>query len=332
MKSLTILTVSYGHKTLLLENMRLAQSLHTNFKDLVDWHVAENSPIGHPDRFEDHEAGFIVTVGDGESVKGISHHHATALNKLLRSTQLNRHVLILDPDFFLLFADWATLIPKHMLSQNLGLFGAPWHPQHSESYRYFPAVHCFAFDTQVIDPASLDFTPVLEILTWRSRRIVKLINLIPIIGYRLIRRSWDTGTRVWLRYRQNCAVKYEVVTPIYCPNTSLLTFKNRLIEYMLPDKLCMVPKRSDYFSTETFKDRGWLNKQMPEEWETFVWKDLPFGLHVRRSYGSHYRNKNDEQEVLPKILEQIKKLVIDHDHLAHVLDSQRKLLANMHHL
>lgn len=301
MKPLTILTVSYGHRTLLQENIRLAKLLHTNFNDLVDWHVAENSPIDHPDRYDDNEDGFIVSQGDGEVDKGISHHHATALNGLLRTVRLNRHVLILDPDFFLLLPDWATVIPQYMKSQNLGFFGVPWHPRHNENYRYFPAVHCFAFDSHVIDPASLDFRPKLEILSWKRSRIAKLLKMIPAIGYRLTRKSWDTGTRIWLRHCKHSAM-HEVVTPIYQPNLTYLTTKNRLIEYLLPDRMCMLPRQPNYYSTETFKDRGWLDKPIPSEWESFIWLNRPFGLHVRRSYAYHLRSNENEFKVLPEIL------------------------------
>ncbi|MDP2171359.1 MAG: hypothetical protein Q8J96_13145 [Rhodocyclaceae bacterium] len=308
MKPLTILTVSYGHRTLLQENIRLAQSLHANFRHLVDWHVAENSPADHPDRCVGNEIGFIVRQGDGETGKGISHHHATALNKLLRTTKLNRHVLILDPDFFLLFPNWAEAIPEYMLSQKISFFGVPWHPRHHENYRYFPAVHCFAFDSQVIDPASLDFTPVLEVLAWKRTRIAKLLNLIPAIGYRLTRRCWDTGTRIWFRYRDHSA-KHEIVMPVYCPEPIYQTIKNRLIESLLPDRMCMEPQQPGYFSTETFRDRGWLNEQIPDEWESFVWQDIPFGLHVRRSFAHHRRSDANELTVLPTILKSLRQTI-----------------------
>lgn len=308
MKPLTILTISYGHRTLLQENMRLSQSLHTDFLSHVEWHVAENSPADHPDRCNENEAGFIVSHGNGETGKGISHHHATALNKLIHTTKLNRHVLILDPDFFLLFPDWAVAIPDYMLSQKLSFFGVPWHPRHHENYRYFPAVHCFAFDSQVIDPASLDFTPVLDVLTWKHTRITRLLNMIPAIGYRLTRRSWDTGTRVWLRYRDKSA-KYETVKPIHQPEPAHRTIKNRLIESLLPDRMCLEPKKPGYFSTDTFQDRGWLDMPIPDEWESFVWRDTPFGLHVRRSYASHRRSEENELSILPTILQSLDRTI-----------------------
>jgi hypothetical protein len=308
MKTLTILTVSYGHKALLQENLRLAQSLHADFLNLVDWHVAENSPENHPDRCDGSEVGFIVSRGDGETGKGISHHHATALNNLLRKTPLSRHVLILDPDFFLLFPDWARIIPDYMRSCALGFFGVPWHPRHHENYRYFPAVHCFAFDSHIIDPETLDFTPRLDILAWKQSRLARLLAMFPAVGYRLTRRSWDTGTRVWLRYRKHIAGR-EVVTPIYQPESTFLTFKNRFIEFLLPDWMCLHPKVPGYFKNTTFKDCGWLEKQIPDEWETFVWHGLPFGLHVRRSYAHHRRSDEDELTLLPSVLQSLRQTV-----------------------
>ncbi|WP_131111368.1 hypothetical protein [Sulfuricystis thermophila] len=301
---LTILTVSYGHKALLLENMRLSQLLHKDFLNDVEWHVAENSPIDHPERFTESEAGFYLHPGDGENDKGISHHHASALNNLLRTVNLNRYVLILDPDFFLLLPEWAKVIPDYMHSRALSFFGVPWHPRHHENYRYFPAVHCFAFDSHVIDRDSLDFTPQLDLLEWKEGRLAKLLTKIPVLGYRISRRSWDTGTRVWRRY-SILSNKYEVVTPIYHPDPSFLTLKNRLIESLLPDWMCLLPKRTGYFDETSFEKRGWVNEQIPNNWEAFMWKDQPFGLHVRRSFAHHMRSEADELSKLPIILKSI---------------------------
>ena len=132
---LTILTVSYGHRALLLENARLAAALNPGFPSQAEWHVAENSPPGHPDRLRGDEPGLIVQEARGETGLGISHHHATALDHLLKTVPLADHVLVLDPDFFLLFPDWAERIPAHMARQGLSFFGAPWHPRHDRSYR-----------------------------------------------------------------------------------------------------------------------------------------------------------------------------------------------------
>lgn len=315
MKHLTILTVSYGHRELLLENMRLAQSLHADFKNAADWYVAENSPADHPDRFTEDEAGFIILEGNGETGKGISHHHATALNNLLRNVKLSRYVLILDPDFFLLFQNWANIIPSYMLSKGLSFFGVPWHPRHNENYRYFPAVHCFAFDSHVVDPTLLDFTPMLEILAWKQSRIARLLHLIPVIGYRLTRRSWDTGTRIWLRFcKKNNIFRFEHVTPIYKPNAAHRTIKHRLVESLLLDNMCIEPKMPGYYTTTTFQDKGWLKQPIPTDWETFVWNESPFGIHVRRSYGHQHRNDAYEMQALRKALDELEQTII-HQHL-----------------
>lgn len=303
---LTILTVSYGHRALLLENVRLSTTLHRDFFSQVAWYVAENSPPDHPDRFHGDESGLIVREANSETGFGISHHHASALNHLLRTTPLTDYVLILDPDFFLLFPDWAEQIPNHMAQRGLSFFGVPWHPRHNQNYRYFPAVHCFAFDSRRVPVNTLDFTPRLDHLAWRETTLARLIGRIPILGYRLISTAWDTGSKIQRRYGADSSYPVEVVTPVYSADPLYLSAKNRLVEACLPDPLCLVPKRHGYYTELGFVDRGWVDASPPEQWESFVWCNRPFGLHVRRSFASHVRDESSELAQLPILLAQLR--------------------------
>jgi|GEM_PF-4210214 len=306
---LSILTVSYGHRTLLLENVRLSISLNQGFFKKVEWHVAENSPRDHPDRFHGDEFGLIVQEAQSEKGLGISHHHATALNHLLRTTSLADHVLILDPDFFLLVPDWVEVITAYMSSKKLDFFGVPWHPRHSENYRYFPAVHCFAFDSRRIPVNTLDFTPLLDHLAWREKPVARAIRFIPMVGYRLIARSWDTGSRIHERYSRDPRYTWEVTVPVYSPNPRYSSRKNRLIEALLPDALCLEPKHTSYYTDRTFVDRGWIKSPLPDQWESFAWNERPFGIHVRRSYASHSRNDAEESSHLSSLLAQLREAI-----------------------
>jgi hypothetical protein len=303
MKPLTALTVSYGHGSLMRQNLLLAESLHKDFSSLVDWHVAENSPPDHPDRLSTRERGFIIHDIHGETGKGISHHHATALNALLRTVPLNRHVLILDPDFFLLVPNWAEVISIYMAQKRLSFFGVPWHPRHHENYRYFPAVHCFAFDSQRIQTTDLDFTPLLDRLYWRDTWTAHLLQKIPALGWRLVRSSWDTGTRVFDRFNRHAASA--VATPIYRPPANRTNSLASLLDALLPDRYCLHPKRADYYTQADFQERGWLANKLPEDWEAFVWQERPFGLHVRRSFASQRRHRDVEEAHLELILSRL---------------------------
>jgi hypothetical protein len=67
----------------------------------------------------------------------------------------------------------------------------------------------------------------------------------------------------------------------------------------------MHPKFTTSYTTTSFKERGWTSRKIPENWESFVWQDRPFGLHVRRSYAHERRDQPAEETALPEIIAQL---------------------------
>lgn len=301
--TLAIVTVSFGHKTLLMRNRALVEFLNPSAIGDIEWHVVENSPSNYPDRFLGNEAGFIFHDIRGESGQGISQHHATALNQLLRRVGNKNHILILDPDFYVLARDWIRHIPEYMAQKGLSFFGVPWHPRANQNYRYFPAVHCFFFDSSKVRPADLDFTPKLELLAQQNSLSWKVKRAIPIVGYRITSLSWDTGSKVYDRFGRDMSHRSEIVTPIHNSNPLARSAKNRMIELFLPESLHLEPGKPNYFTEVTFQQRGWMDTMLPAYWESFVWRDLPFGLHARCSYSAHTRDREMEINTLFNILD-----------------------------
>lgn len=111
----------------------------------------------------------LVTVLDGVSqdqsysihCRG-SYHHAAALNRFLSEGRIEtRFLLILDPDFYILYERWISEVISYMDKNDLSFFGAPWHPKWFTKYRYFPCAHCMFIDCTKVNLKDLDFTPDL---------------------------------------------------------------------------------------------------------------------------------------------------------------------------
>jgi hypothetical protein len=94
-----------------------------------------------------------------ESCRG-SYQHAAALNRFIHEQNFKtRHLVILDPDFFIIKENWIADVCKHIETNKLWFFGATWHPKWITKYRYFPCIHCMFIDTNNIKCQELDFTP-----------------------------------------------------------------------------------------------------------------------------------------------------------------------------
>lgn len=299
---MTICTVSFGHARHLALNHDLLTRLNPREWGRVDWMVAENAAEGQPDRVVD-TASFLVLPGSNERSRGASHHHASALNGLLPHVK-TRFLLVLDPDFYILRPGWLQEVETHMRHEGLAFFGVPWHPRYTENYRYFPAVHCMFIDRKFVRLEDVDFSPILDrsLPAWAAR--------IPLM-HRL-RQSWDTGTRVYERFSRQPSVQSECVTPVYRPgedvpgaSDEIRNLKQRAVEFFLPDALCYRPKRRGAYTGVGFLERKLISAPLPRLWEESIWKNAPFGLHVRGSFGSKGRNADDELDLLKKFLESI---------------------------
>jgi hypothetical protein len=306
---LTICSVSFGHGRLLSLNAQLAARLNPDFERRVIWRVAENAPPNAKDRITAGDGPFVIEPGSKETSLGASHQHADALNQLVRKTE-TRYLLVLDPDFYILRPDWVNAIPEYMDRHGLGFFGTPWHPRYSRNYRYFPAVHCMFIDLDKVGKLELDFLPELDRIEVAGNSAKGLLDR---IGYFANRRRipWDTGVRVFERFADQTRLPAECTTPVFrlgpshFPDFDARNWKHRLIEAMLPERYCYLPKRRDTYTHNGFSERNWVSSPLPDRWEESLWQGRPFGLHVRRSFNAGGRDGQAETDVLEQALAEL---------------------------
>ena len=164
---ITICTVSYNSRSYIELNMELTKYLNRNVKP--KWLVVENSPINSKEKFNVEDERFHLIEGDTTLLPQIegqgSYHHAQGLTKAMLYVK-TRYLLIIDPDFFIIKDSWINEVIKHMYSNKLSFFGAPYFPTHKTKYRYFPSVICFFVDLNYVKKERLDFFPELHEMSY----------------------------------------------------------------------------------------------------------------------------------------------------------------------
>jgi hypothetical protein len=322
---LTICTVSFESKRFLKLNWELSSLL--NCEQKLTWLVAENSPSCSNDSLKLDDSNFDVIPGANYETKvwaSASYHHAAAMNKILPQIK-TRYALFLDPDFYIIRKSWIKDILDHMEANDLSFFGAPWHPKYYIKDRYFPCVHCLFIDLKKVPLNSLDFSPVYsevpayassdslecgkEILQKLSKKLtyfssssLKRIDFLEIRKRIYIGASKDVSYLISEKYKNDKKHKNECLVPSF---ESDLPARKMLIEKLLPDHLCFIPKRKGYFTRQKFNDCGFADLDS-YGWEEFFWNGSPFGFHVR-CYPKRVNGKilGDVFEPLNSILDQV---------------------------
>ena len=311
-RDLTICTVSFGSRALLDLNRDL--TLRLNGLTHIRWVVAENSPGRSAQRLSENDTRFTVIPGAGFEQRpheSGSYHHGNGMNSTLEHID-TRYALFLDPDFFIIRKEWITDVLIHMSANRVSLFGAPWHPRWYRKIRYFPCAHCLFIDLAQIPRESLDFVPGYEgvppyEVDWNPvgktakalRWSLRILDPIKFRKRRFIGASRDVGWRIYDRFFADPQVKSECLQPVFHPQMHPL---KRLIERCLPERYSLVPKGRDYSTERGFKERG-----LPDldglAWEEFVWRDEPFGFHIRST------PKSSSGEVMDLHLSRLKDLL-----------------------
>lgn len=314
-KELTIISVVHSP-----QNVRYTK-LNGDFTEKINhaknwtWIVVDNSPSGFarslgPDKF------FVVPGFKIEEVeksipkifvgkrKVASYHHARALNEALPRVK-TRFLLVLDNDLYIVRRNWTEEVLSHMEKNNLGMFGVPWPPYQYLKYRYFPAPHALFIDLEKIPLKTLDFTP--QFLTPRFDWITPLKPYFP---ERLIRFFKDLRARRSIGFSRDTAyplyqkyygsdIRYECVTPVFKSSHPHSAF-DKILKVVVPDRWQFIPKKKGYFTDRGFGERGYFSA-LAYGGDEFIWREKPFGLHVRRFKKSDIPLTPD-QEI--KVLEQ----------------------------
>jgi hypothetical protein len=305
---LTILTVALqDHVPYVIANHRLQRRLSPG---RVSWWVVDNDDGAVARALA--VAGLedvVVLPGVSRSeipvVGAGSYQHGMALN-LMAAHCPTRFLLVLDPDLYLLCAQWAADVLEYMDSTNTAFFGVPWHPVWYGKYRSFPSVHCMFIDTRSVPVHELDFRPALSErpvhkLSSRAeagapvapggtslRKVLQAAATLLRVLYHLtllrrqIGQTWDTGRAVREGFGDRRATVADVVAPRedFRFPFHLRTSLGWWLERVLPGRWSFVPR--GYVTSRSFTDLG-LPSGREHGWEEFLWRGAPFALHVRRT-------------------------------------------------
>ncbi|MFV1978000.1 MAG: hypothetical protein ACC649_01475 [Myxococcota bacterium] len=317
---LTVCSVFYDAFTLACLRLNVGFTNSRNVLGPSGWIVADNSPSkslpdGRPEEVEIVQ-GPPPDPAIPAPVRG-SYQHGRALNSIITRVE-TRYALVLDCDFFIVQPDWASNIVEHAATGRLAFFGAPWHPRWFNKYRGFPCVHCLLIDLAVVDPGDLDFQPDLvddlaaiadpvdgtggdRIAASQGRLRTVANNLRSIILLRdraTIRSSRDTGIHLYDRFGNDRTIRFECLQPVFRPHQHFVGPRhargalNRLVERLLPERLCFFPKRSETYSETGFRDVD-LYDADALGWEEFLWQGSAFGFHLRG-----FQNRRDDRQSL----------------------------------
>lgn len=177
-----------------------------------------------------------------------------------------------------------------MQTDGLAFLGVPWHPRWFLKNRYFPCVHCMFVDLEQVPLATLNFSPDYEnipaykdneevqgIIGKSGRSLLKILDPLKLRRRKHIGASRDVSWRIYARYFGNPQYKAECLQPVYRFERNNLQYR---LEKLLPDRFSFIPKKEGYFTAKGFRERG-LADLDGLGWEEFVWRDEPFGFHVR---------------------------------------------------
>jgi len=320
MVDLSICSVSFHNAPHLVLNWELATHLNPDF-NRCRWLIAENTPADAKDRLAATDSRFELVPGASPQLVP-NYQHTEALHACLKRAD-SRFVLVLDPDFYIVRPGWIATVLSHMQERNLSFFGVPWHPRNTDKYRYFPCVHCLFVDQQRVPVAQLDFRPDREdqpVMKYRSefRPVAAASAGLTPLGQRISEAVWqisglhsrrkdycDTGTRFYQRFHRDRSRPYELALPVLrlpAEAPVRLSWRGRLLDALLPDSLCYLPKRRNSYTGSGLRERGYL-RDAPAEWEEFMWNGAPFGFHMRRNRDKGVRDENAELAVLIRTVE-----------------------------
>jgi len=331
-KEITIMPVHFsdGSKKYLELNHDLVSKL--NPRENWIWMIGDNS---HPSRAHEpldaKKFPFLVKGFDqtnpadladyyGEAMrhkkKIICYWHGATLNKMIKHVE-TRFALILDNNFFILRKNWVDYVTGHMKKNNLGFFGVTNPPAAYLKYRYFPEVHCMFIDLEKVSKDDLDFMPFFDdklpaykVSIRKFRKKVALHGphwLAKCFGFAIADRlrvglSRDVGYRIYKKYGGS-AVKSDYALPVLKPPPGKF---RKFIDLPCPDSLSFLPKRSGSYTTESFlppETESWGGANFEE----FMWRDAPFGFHIRgRAYvGSRAKNNEDLFQFIKSLISKL---------------------------
>ena len=238
-----------------------------------------------------------------------SYYHAYIFNKMLPHIK-TRYAFFCDPDVFVVRKNWIKEVLEHMDRKGLAFFGITYDPKKYAKYRYFPVINGVFVDLEKVNVNTMDFLPQYlkvreetgsnaisanmpdknrSVISARSARafIRKLLNPIFRDHYK-IGASRDAGWKIFEKYAKNknfpseCAIAvYRIKKDFRGPEYAMSARWRMLEKFILPDKLCFIPKNRRSFTETGFRELGYFDARNLK-WEEHMWRGAPFAFHAKR--------------------------------------------------
>ena len=164
--SLSIVTASFNSRPWIDLSWQCTKTLNT--KSNFEWLVIQNTPevsrekdiSTDDDRFRVFE-GPHCTPEESQNIGWGSFHHAKALSIGYWHAKADV-VLVVDPDFFILYPDWISHAIQHIHENEIAFWGAPYPPRRLRAYRNFPMASCMFINRKLLHENyffNMDFSP-----------------------------------------------------------------------------------------------------------------------------------------------------------------------------
>ncbi len=317
MPELTIFSVYHSEKTRKFIEWNY-ENLKRHYPDAsFVWMVTDNSPDSLKEKLDGERFTIfpkVVIPKNAPEWMYPSLWHTLALNQMAPYLK-TRFALFLDADFLMLYPNWLEAVLKHMKENDLGIFGAPYHPRDFKKPRYFPSIPCMFLDSEKVDVKNIDYRPqypsvlaAMDGKPYKNNRFKKLWSRVgsAIFGERFrIDSSRDSGSAIYNRY-VNGGVKYETLIPVFKSSRDFMgpawanSRWNIFLEKFLPERLCFFPKKKAYFTERGFKEMGYFDV-VGHGLEEYLWNGRPFGVHFRGTFKTS-RTLQEEIELAEKIV------------------------------
>lgn len=160
----------------------------------------------------------------------------------------------------------------------------------------------------------VDRTILVDIVTsmLRSRWVAAPLSaLFPKRFYTDTNMSRDTGFKIQNFFGNDRKARVEMMVPSYV--NDLFTKKDSffmnasawLYFLLVPERLSIYPKQSNYSTSTSFKDVGLFDVRGQFGWEEFFWKEKPFAMHIKGGTRKFEDVGYDKlQEILLQLAEQ----------------------------
>lgn len=329
---ITICTTSTNDEELV--NLNIENTAKLNKNNNISWYVVLNKDPQKKNiiKINLNKNDLLINGNLMDEIGCGALNHGICFNRTISKIK-SRFVLYTDPDFFTLKEGWIDSIIEYMLENNIGFFGAPWHPKWYIKFRYFPCHQFLLIDRNLVNLNDFDFRPIniywtgssniynsiqphnLQNIEKNKRISIKYVlkKLIPskfIEKYRNYKNymfsiqsrkknCWDgdSGARIYLKFI-NKKIKISLLKPVFNPKIDWqvpISWKlNYYFEKLLPEKLCYFPKDANY----TYQPSDFGNELGGKGYEGFYWNNKPFSFHTRGFPRENKGMRNREDEIL----------------------------------